>query len=100
MKKIFQLIFILIISINFSYAKDNLLTIDNLFHIDQMDSYDENFSLYFKTRQKAILARGENNNYINDFPKDLYIYNYKTQESSPLISYEWFPRKAFLGNHS
>ena len=94
MKKIFQLIFILIISINFSYAKDNLLTIDNLFHIDQMDSYNENFSLYFKTRQKAILARGENNNYINDFPKDLYIYNYKTQESSPLISYEWFPRKA------
>ena len=94
MKKIFQLIFILIISINFSYAKDNLLTIDNLFHIDQMDSYDENFSLYFKTRQKAILARGENNNYINDFPKDLYIYNYKTQESSPLISYEWFPKKA------
>ena len=73
MKKIFQLIFILIFSINFSYAKDNLLTIDNLFHIDQMDSYDENFSLYFKTRQKAILARGENNNYINDFPKDLYI---------------------------
>ena len=87
MKKIFQLIFILIISINFSYAKDNLLTIDNLFHIDQMDSYDENFSLYFKTRQKAILARGENNNYINDFPKDLYIYNYKNQEASPLISY-------------
>ena len=94
MKKIFQLIIILTIPVNFSYAKDNLATIDNLFHIDQMNSYDENFALYFKTRQKAILARGENKNYINDFPKDLYIYDYKTQISSPLISYDWFPRKA------
>ena len=59
-----------------------------------MNSHDQNFALYFKTREKAILARGENSNYINAFPKDLYIYNYQTRESSPLISYEWFPRKA------
>ena len=38
-----------------------------------MNSHNENFALYFKTREKAILARGENSNYINDFPKDLYI---------------------------
>ena len=62
--------------------------------IDQMNSHNENFALYFKTREKAVLARGENSNYINDFPKDLYIYNYKTKESLPLISYEWFPKTA------
>tara|TARA_B100000579_G_scaffold39666_1_gene27748 strand:+ start:316 stop:879 length:564 start_codon:yes stop_codon:yes gene_type:complete len=94
MKKIIKLIIILIIPINFSYAKDNLSTVDNLFYIDQMNSHDQNFALYFKTREKAILAKGENSNYINDFPKDLYIYNYRTKESSPLISYEWFPKKA------
>ena len=94
MKKIIKLIIILIIPINFSYAKDNLSKVDNLFYIDQMNSYDENFALYFKTREKAILARGESSNYINDFPKDLYIYNYQTKESSPLISYEWFPKRA------
>tara|TARA_B100001175_G_scaffold256169_1_gene224191 strand:- start:244 stop:549 length:306 start_codon:yes stop_codon:yes gene_type:complete len=94
MKKIIKLIIILIIPVNFSYANDNLSTVDNLFYIDQMNSYDENFALYFKTREKAILAKGESSNYINDFPKDLYIYNYQTKESSPLISYEWFPKRA------
>ena len=94
MKKIIKLIIILILPLNFCYAKDNLSTVDNLFYIDHMNSHDENFALYFKTREKAILARGESSNYINDFPKDLYIYNYQTKESSPLISYEWFPKKA------
>ena len=76
--------------------------VDNLFHIDQMNSHDENFALYFKPREKAILARGENSNYINDFPKDLFIYDYKTKSSSPLISYEWFPARAkyFLKEYS
>ena len=54
----------------------------------------KNFALYFKVREKAILAKGEESNYINDFPKDLYIYDYKTKSSSPLISYEWFPNRA------
>ncbi len=94
MKKIIESIIILILSVNFCYGKDNLSSVNNLFYIDKMDSYDENFALYFKTRKKAILAKGENSNYINDFPKDLYIYNYKTKESSPLISYEWFPKRA------
>ena len=73
-----------------SYAS----SVDNLFHIDQMNSHDENFALYFKTREKAILAKGEDSNYINDYPKDLYIYNHLTKSSSPLISYEWFPTQA------
>ena len=36
-----------------------------------MESYNKNFTLYFKTRKKAILARGEDFNYINDYPQDL-----------------------------
>merc|ERR1712185_587627 len=94
MKKLYLFIFILLSFGNFSFAKENLSSVDNLFHIDQMNSHDENFALYFKTREKAILARGENNNYINDYPKDLYIYDYETKSSSPLISYEWFPKRA------
>ncbi len=93
--KNFFLFFIVLFSLNnLSNAKENLASVESLFYIDKMNSHDENFALYFKTREKAVLARGENSNYINDFPKDLYIYNYKTKESFPLISYEWFPKKA------
>ena len=76
MKKILLLIIILLSFENFVFAQDNKSLVDNLFHIDQMNSHNKSFALYFKTRDKAILARGENSNYINDFPKDLYIYNY------------------------
>ena len=94
MSKIIILI-ILFLSINKTViAKDNGFTPDNLFHIDQMNSHNKNFSLYFKGRENSILARGETENYINDYPKDLYIYDYKTKTSSPLISYEWFPSHA------
>ena len=47
-----------------------------------------------KTRQKSVLAKGENYNYITDYPQDLYIYNNKTKTEKPLISYEWFPSSA------
>ncbi len=59
-----------------------------------MASHNEKFTLYFKTRQKAILARGEEYNYITDFPQDLYIYNHHTQTDESLISYDWFPSSA------
>ena len=89
------LIFIIFLSFkNIVIAQENKSLVDSLFHIDQMNSHNENFALYFKAREKAILARGENSNYINDYPKDLYIYDYKTKSSSPLISYEWFPKRA------
>ena len=68
--------------------------LDKMFFIGKMNSHDKNFALYFKTRDKAVLARGENFNYITDYPQDLYIYDYKTKISSPLISYEWFPSQA------
>ncbi len=94
MKTNLLLIIILLSFKSFAFAQDNKSSVDKLFHIDQMNSYDENFALYFKTREKAILARGETSNYINDYPKDLYIYDYKKKKSSPLISYEWFPKRA------
>ena len=58
-----------------------------------MQSYHKEFTLYFKTRAKSILAKGENTNYINDYPQDLYIYNHLTKEDYPLITYEWFPKR-------
>ena len=66
MKKLFLLLIIFLLSKNFVFAKDDLSIVDNLFHIDQMNSYNKNFALYFKAREKAILARGEDDNYIND----------------------------------
>ena len=59
-----------------------------------MNSHDKSFTLYFKTRNKAILARGEDYNYVTDFPQDLYLYNHKNREDFPLISYDWFPSQA------
>ena len=88
------LVFIFFSINQLSLASDNEYNVANLFFIDQMNSHNDDFALYFKPRDKAILARGENSNYINDYPKDLYIYDYKTKNSSPLISYEWFPAKA------
>ena len=59
-----------------------------------MNSYNKDFTLYFKTRDKAVLARGEEFNYITDYPQDLYIYNHQTKSDESLISYDWFPSKA------
>ena len=66
-------------------------TEDDYFYIGKMDSYNKDFTLYFKTREKAILARGEEYNYITDYPQDLYMYNHKLKIDEPLITYEWFP---------
>jgi hypothetical protein len=46
-----------------------------------MNSHDKNFTLYFKTREKAVLAKRRKFNYITDYPQDLYIYDYKTKTS-------------------
>ena len=90
---ILLIIFVFSLSKN-SLANENEFLVDNLFHIDHMNSHNKDFALYFKGREKSILARGETSNYINDLPKDLYIYDYKTKSSSPLISYDWFPSQA------
>ena len=59
-----------------------------------MQSYNNDFTLYFKARNKAVLARGEEFNYITDYPQDLYIYNHDTKSDESLISYDWFPSRA------
>ena len=66
---------------------------DEIFNIGKMISHDDKFTLYFKTREKAILARGEEFNYITDYPQDLYILYNETGRTSPVITYDWFPKK-------
>ena len=94
MKKFIITLFTIILFSNSTLAESQESSAENLFHIGQMNSHDKNFALYFKTRDKAVLAKGENFNYITDYPQDLYIYDYKSKISSPLISYEWFPSQA------
>ena len=48
--------------------------LDEVFNIGKMLSHDDKFTLYFKTREKAVLARGVEFNYITDYPQDLYIF--------------------------
>jgi len=78
-----------------------LPSLDEIFYIGQMNSHNNDFVLFFKTREKAILAKGEEFNYITDYPQDLYIYDRKTKKTEPLITYEWFPRlaKFYLSNY-
>ena len=67
---------------------------EEVFNIGTMLSHDDKFTLYFRTREKAVLARGEEFNYITDYPQDLYILYNDTGKTSPVITYDWFPKKA------
>jgi len=100
----FKLVSIIIFLLSFvqvSNAENNLASVDNIFYIGKMDSHNKNFVLFFKTREKAVLAKGEEFNYITDYPQDLYIYDRKTKETEPLITYDWFPKHAkfYLSNY-
>jgi len=99
--KVLIVFIFLLLNIQNSNSESNLSNIDEIFHIGKMDSHNNNFVLFFKTREKAILARGEEFNYITDFPQDLYIYDRKTKKTEPLITYEWFPKlaKFYLSNY-
>ena len=92
MKKFLSVLISCLFFINIAYSQDKFFQPDDLFHIDNMDSHNKEFSLYFKGRDKSILARGEESNYINDYPKDLYIYNYSTKSSSCLLYTSPSPR--------
>ncbi len=46
---------------------------EEVFNVGAMLSHDDKFTLFFRTREKAVLARGEEFNYIKDYPQDLYI---------------------------
>ena len=93
MKKILIFLFVFLTSLS-SFAEPSNLRKEDFFYIGKMKSYNNNFTLYFKTRSKAILARGEESNYITDYPQDLYIYNNHTKSDESLISYDWFPKRA------
>ena len=99
--KLLSIIVFLLLVIQSSTAENNLASVDNIFHIGKMDSHNKNFVLFFKTREKAILAKGEEFNYITDYPQDLYIYDKKTKKTKPLITYDWFPKHAkfYLSNY-
>ena len=92
MTRILSILVIIFFS-NISLAEISNETRNKYFYIGKMKSYNNKFTLYFKTRDKAILARGEETNYINDFPQDLYIYNHNSKEDLPLLTYDWFPKK-------
>ena len=66
---------------------------EEVFNVGAMISHDDKFTLYFRTREKAVLARGEEFNYITDYPQDLYILFNDTGKTSPVITYDWFPEK-------
>jgi len=66
---------------------------EEVFNVGKMISHDDKFTLYFRTRKKAVLARGEEFNYITDYPQDLYILDNHTGKTNPVITYDWFPKK-------
>ena len=66
---------------------------EEVFNIGKMISHDDKFTLYFRTREKAVLAKGKEFNYITDYPQDLYIFYNETGRSNPVITYDWFPKK-------
>jgi len=66
---------------------------EEVFNIGKMLSHDDKFTLYFRTREKAVLAKGRKFNYITDYPQDLYILYNDTGKISPVITYDWFPKK-------
>jgi len=66
---------------------------EEVFNVGKMLSHDDKFTLYFRTREKAVLAKGREFNYITDYPQDLYILYNETGKISPVITYDWFPKK-------
>ena len=68
--------------------------LEEVFNIGKMLSHDKKFTLFFRSRKKAVLARGIDFNYITDYPQDLYILNHITGKTNPIITYDWFPQKA------
>ena len=66
---------------------------EEVFNVGKMLSHDNKFTLYFRTREKAVLAKGGELNYIMDYPQDLYILHNDTGKINPVITYDWFPKK-------
>ena len=98
MKKIFSYFIFFFLFFNLEGNSDEIHPIkenfEEVFNVGTMLSHDDKFTLYFRTREKAVLARGGEFNYITDYPQDLYILYNDTGKTSPVITYDWFPKKA------
>ena len=97
MKKLFLYFIFFLLFLNVEGSSDEVYPVkknlDEVFNVGKMLSHDDKFTLYFRTRDKAVLAKGEEFNYITDYPQDLYILYNDTGETSPVITYDWFPKK-------
>ena len=97
MKKSFLYFIFFFLFFNIEGNSDEIFPIkkdfDEIFNVGKMISHDDKFTLYFKTREKAVLAKGKEFNYINDYPQDLYILYNDTGTINPVITYDWFPKK-------
>ena len=97
MQKLFTLFIFFFLIFNIKGNSDEISPIkqnfEEVFNVGKMISHNKKFTLYFKTREKAVLARGEEFNYITDYPQDLYILYNDTGRINPLITYDWFPTK-------
>ena len=97
MKKLFIYFLLFFCLFNFGvFANDSFplkADVEEVFNVGKMISHDNKFTLYFKSRKKAVLARGEEFNYITDYPQDLYILHNDTGKIGPVITYDWFPKK-------
>ena len=97
MKKLFFYFILFSLFFNIEVNSDEISPIkkdfEEVFNVGKMISHDDKFTLYFRTREKAVLARGEKFNYINDYPQDLYILYNDTGRTNPIITYDWFPKK-------
>ena len=97
MQKIFSYFIFFFLFFNIEGNSNEISPVKNdfeeVFNVGKMNSHDNKFTLYFRTREKAVLARGEEFNYINDYPQDLYILHHDTGNTNPIITYDWFPRK-------
>ena len=97
MKKLFLYFIFFFLLFNIEANSDEISPVkqdlEEVFNVGKMLSHDNKFTLYFRSREKAVLARGEEFNYITDYPQDLYILYNDTGKISPVITYDWFPQK-------
>ena len=97
MKKLLLYFTFFFLFFNFEASADEMYPIkdnfEEVFNVGTMLSHDDKFTLYFRTRDRAVLAKGEEFNYIKDYPQDLYILFNDSGRTIPLITYDWFPNK-------
>ena len=97
MKKLFLYFMYFFLFFNIEGNSDEISQVkqdfEEVFNVGKMISHDDKFTLYFRTREKAVLARGGEFNYITDYPQDLYILYNDTGKTTPIITYDWFPQK-------